>query len=204
MNWVWTESTTGGTERLLLLAIADNAADDGTNAYPSLATLARKVRLDERTVRRLLRKLESARHIAVSVGTGPRGTNRYTVIMHSPVGNSVPTPGQIAPQADCPPDNEGTTPDTVTPPSPGHNCAPQTSLNFQRTSNGRASAPVRPAGKGPTARRPPAGSRQPEPPTRGAALPPRRSDRCTQPGHQSFLGHNCGACRSEALVGGNR
>ncbi|MEU8079278.1 helix-turn-helix domain-containing protein [Catellatospora citrea] len=93
MNWVWSESTTGGTERLLLLAIADNATDDGTNAYPSLATLARKVRLDERTVRRLLRKLEDGKHIKVAVGAGPRGTNRYTVIMHRAVDNSVSTPG---------------------------------------------------------------------------------------------------------------
>jgi len=53
MTWVWDNSTVGGNERLCLLAIADNAADDGRNAWPSLATLARKTRLDERTVRRV-------------------------------------------------------------------------------------------------------------------------------------------------------
>src|ERR671931_438908 len=50
MNWVWDNSPTKGTELLMLLAIADNAADDGGNAYPSIRTLARKTRLDDLTV----------------------------------------------------------------------------------------------------------------------------------------------------------
>src|SRR5690242_254595 len=71
MTWVWDHSTVGGNDRLVLLAIADCAADDGTNAWPSMTTLARKVRLDERTVRRIVRKLAEGGHLLVQVAAGP-------------------------------------------------------------------------------------------------------------------------------------
>ncbi|MEW2382304.1 helix-turn-helix domain-containing protein [Micromonospora sp. NPDC047707] len=70
MTWVWDHSPVGGTERLVLLAIADCAADDGANAWPSLGTLARKARLDERTVRRIIRRLEVGGHLLVEVAAG--------------------------------------------------------------------------------------------------------------------------------------
>lgn len=83
------------------MAIADCASDDGTNAWPSLATLAKKTRLDERTVRRILWRLEEGGHIKVEVGAGPYGTNRYTVLMgQCAPGQNAPgqnAPGQIAP-----------------------------------------------------------------------------------------------------------
>ncbi|MBM0234635.1 helix-turn-helix domain-containing protein [Micromonospora sp. STR1_7] len=71
MTWVWDHSPVGGTERLVLLAIADFAADDGSNAWPSLGTLARKARLDERTVRRIIRRLQDGGHLLVDVAAGP-------------------------------------------------------------------------------------------------------------------------------------
>jgi hypothetical protein len=129
-TWVWEHSPVGGNKRLVLLAIADNASDDGTNAWPSLATLARKTLLDERTVRRILRSLENDGHLKIDVSAGPSGTNRYAVIMHPPE----QTPGQNAPRANCPPGKQTPPPDTATPPSPGHSYAPRTSLNVQRTS----------------------------------------------------------------------
>jgi hypothetical protein len=46
--------------RLVLIALADYAHDDGTNAFPSVPTLARKARVDDRTVQRALRELEEA------------------------------------------------------------------------------------------------------------------------------------------------
>ena len=57
MTWVWDNSPTAGTELLLLLAIADQADDRGTNAWPSLRSLARRTRLDPRTVQRVIRRL---------------------------------------------------------------------------------------------------------------------------------------------------
>ncbi|GAA4851289.1 hypothetical protein GCM10025787_38080 [Saccharopolyspora rosea] len=80
MNWVWENSPAKGTELLMLLAIADNAADDGTNAFPSVSTLARKTRLDQRTVQRVVRKL-AAQGFLVVEERGGREANRYTVLM---------------------------------------------------------------------------------------------------------------------------
>ncbi len=47
----------GGNERLLALALADNADDYGEHIYPGNATLARKCVISERTVVRLIDKL---------------------------------------------------------------------------------------------------------------------------------------------------
>jgi hypothetical protein len=88
MTWVWEHSPAKGTELLTLLAIANNAADDGSNAWPSIARLAQKTRLDERTVRRVLHRLAEGGHLVIEVSAGPSGTNRYTVVM---------TPGNLPP-----------------------------------------------------------------------------------------------------------
>ncbi len=58
MTAVWDSGCYSGGTLLLLLALADIAGDDGSRVFPSIATLAKKTRLDERSVRRLLRKLE--------------------------------------------------------------------------------------------------------------------------------------------------
>lgn len=84
MNWVWDRSPTKGTELLMLLAIADNAADDGSNAFPSVSTLARKTRLDERTVQRIVRKLARQDQLLVEE-RGGREANRYTIPMREEV-----------------------------------------------------------------------------------------------------------------------
>jgi hypothetical protein len=79
MTQVWQHSQHKGSELLLLLAIADNANDQGL-AYPSIRTLAKKTRLKERTVQYLLRnKLEPSGELHVSTGTGPRGCNEYVI-----------------------------------------------------------------------------------------------------------------------------
>ncbi len=83
-SWVWEHSPVGGSERLVLLAIADCAADDGTNAWPSVATLARKCRVDERTVQRIIRRLSGGGHLLVEASAGGRGSNRYAVVMTGP------------------------------------------------------------------------------------------------------------------------
>ncbi|WP_334459079.1 helix-turn-helix domain-containing protein [Micromonospora sp. CPCC 205554] len=110
MSWVWDHSPVGGTQRLVLLAIADCADDTGENAWPSVATLARKVRLDERTVQRVIRRLVDGGHLTVSASAGGRASNRYAVIMRagdadaSPVADA--TPGDVSrfgAVADCHP-----------------------------------------------------------------------------------------------------
>lgn len=88
MTWVWRQSTATGNDRLVLLAIADAADDEGRNAWPSIATLAAKTRLDERTVRRIVRRLETEGHIEVDRAGGGRYSNTYRVLS--------------TPRADCP------------------------------------------------------------------------------------------------------
>src|SRR5579872_2683561 len=45
------------TEKLVLLAMADHARDDGTGCYPSIDTLARKSSLTRRGVQKIMRRL---------------------------------------------------------------------------------------------------------------------------------------------------
>jgi hypothetical protein len=93
MNWVWANSPTSGNERLVLLALADACSrDDGTGCWPSTATIARKANISDRTVRRVIARLEVDRHLVVHRGGGRVGsTNSYTVVtgIHSP-GQTVP------------------------------------------------------------------------------------------------------------------
>jgi len=108
MTWVWEHSPVGGSERLVLLAIADCADDEGRNAWPSVATLARKCRVDARTVQRIIRRLAAGGHLAMTGCAGGRGSNRYAVLMAEPS----PSP-------------------PVAPPQGWHSCATRTSLNRQ-------------------------------------------------------------------------
>lgn len=80
-GWVWEHSKTGGGDRLLLLAIADNAGDDGDNAWPSIATLAHKTQTADRTVQRGIERLEREGCLQVHRGAGRGGTHRYVVLM---------------------------------------------------------------------------------------------------------------------------
>jgi hypothetical protein len=57
MTMVFDRFPFGGNERLLALALADNADDYGEHIYPGNATLARKCVISERTVVRLIDKL---------------------------------------------------------------------------------------------------------------------------------------------------
>lgn len=67
--------------RLVLLVLADKADDDGTNAYPSVATIARETRMSERGVQYALRALEADGRIK-KLGTHPTyGTTEYRVLM---------------------------------------------------------------------------------------------------------------------------
>ncbi len=80
LTWVLFNSETTLGTRLVLIALADNAHDDGSKAYPSVETLALKSRMSERAVQYSLRKLEEEGHI-VKTGKSPLGTNVYRIIM---------------------------------------------------------------------------------------------------------------------------
>ena len=78
MSKVWAFSQSTGSERLILLAIADFADDNGS-AYPAVETLAKKARVSERTVQYSLRALVKLGELAILQGEGPRGCNLYRV-----------------------------------------------------------------------------------------------------------------------------
>jgi hypothetical protein len=56
MAWVWRQNLTPAA-KIVLLAIADHADDDGGNAYPSKGTLALKTGYSERQVIRIVNEL---------------------------------------------------------------------------------------------------------------------------------------------------
>lgn len=64
----------------MLLTLAEFAHDDGSKAYPSIATIAERARLSPRQVQRCLRLLQESGAVA-QTGTSPKGTAVYRVAM---------------------------------------------------------------------------------------------------------------------------
>lgn len=121
MSWVWQHSTSEGIDRLVLLAIADAADDDGGNAWPSVATLARKTRVDPRTVQRAVRRLVAVGELTMRSNAGRNGVNVYRVTMTP---GTVPprqtaTPGATPPRQDAAP-AESPHPPAHSHPTPRH------------------------------------------------------------------------------------
>jgi hypothetical protein len=81
MAWVIENSQTRGNQYIVLLMIANRADEEGASAWPSIRWLARRSRLSERTVQRAIRKLERGGDLGIEKAAGPKGTNRYQVIM---------------------------------------------------------------------------------------------------------------------------
>lgn len=79
--YVWEHSRQKGSALLLLLAIADHAHDDGTGAYPSVANLAKKMRMTQRNTQRLIQQVIEAEELLSEPGAGPHGVNIYSIPM---------------------------------------------------------------------------------------------------------------------------
>ena len=75
---IWEHSRCKGSELLLLLAIADEADEDGTLCR-SIARLAQKIRLNDRNIRRILKKLEASRELIISRGAGRYGRHVFHI-----------------------------------------------------------------------------------------------------------------------------
>ena len=86
MAMVWDESESVGNARLVLLAIADSCDHDGTNAWPAVATIARKTLLSERTVQRKIKELIGMGELRVVPGPShilwDRRPNGYEVVLY--------------------------------------------------------------------------------------------------------------------------
>lgn len=76
MSAVWESSQHKGSDLLLLLAIADNAHDDGY-AWPGIEYLGRKTRISKSTVLRSLKRLEESGELVIDHNR--RRGNRYIV-----------------------------------------------------------------------------------------------------------------------------
>ncbi len=87
MTQVWECSKADGSDLLVLLCLADMANDEG-ECWPSMATIARKCRIDVRNARKRIRGLEKLGDVVVIVGGGTSSSkgglrsNRYRITVH--------------------------------------------------------------------------------------------------------------------------
>lgn len=87
MSRVWDHSRHKGSALLLLLAIADNANEAG-EAWPSIDTLAKKVRMTDRNVQMLVQRLVDSGELQVEPGGGKHHTNHYRVTLNGEATNT--------------------------------------------------------------------------------------------------------------------
>ena len=103
MSAVWDLDLAAG-EKLVLLALADQANDEGRQCWPSVATIAKRSGQGERTVRRILRALEKKGHLTAKHRDG--ASSQYhvhpgqngTPAKSAPLPNKTDTPAKMAPK----------------------------------------------------------------------------------------------------------
>lgn len=85
----------GGNCKVVLLGVANHAHRDGTNAYPSIETLALYAHCDRRTAQRNVRKLEDEGFLERE-GVGPMGQTRWRIAFAAWEGGGKMPQGQNA------------------------------------------------------------------------------------------------------------
>lgn len=78
-NWVWARSESRNGARLVMLALADRADDDGL-AWPSIEDLAERTKLSRRAVQKGIAALVEDGELKVENGGGRHKRNRYQII----------------------------------------------------------------------------------------------------------------------------
>ncbi|MEU5772648.1 helix-turn-helix domain-containing protein [Streptomyces venezuelae] len=78
-NWVWARSESRNGARLVMLALADRADDNGC-AWPSVDDLAERTKLTPRAVRKGVANLVEIGELKVENGGGRHRVNRYWII----------------------------------------------------------------------------------------------------------------------------
>jgi len=89
LSRVWAHSKSVGSQRLVLLAIADWANDDG-EAYPAISSIAKKAAVSERTVQYCIRELAAAGELQIEEGNGRNHTHLYRVQILHPADTAPP------------------------------------------------------------------------------------------------------------------
>jgi hypothetical protein len=178
MSWQATtavirHSKAKGSDRLLLLCIANYAGEDGSGSFPSNYTLCCDSKLTERAVRYILRRLEASGELKTELGRGPNGSNRYSINLPFAAGNVRPKKKKSAafPLGQSLPGQEKAKHGANGAHGEGHGVAPKQSLAVEQSVNGH---------KNPSASGDAAGT---VPPAGGAS----RNDHLSQPGPQVWL-----------------
>lgn len=80
MTQVWERSQQAGTDLLVMLALADFSDDQGSS-YPAVTTLAAKCRMKPRNMNYILAALVRSGELQIRANEGPKGTNRYRIVI---------------------------------------------------------------------------------------------------------------------------
>ncbi len=94
LSKVWDGYPGGGTELLALLALADWSDDEG-RCFPSIKSIAKKIRLKERQAQRAVNKLINNGYVKVisnKFGGSPGSTRNYQIIINNLTGVIYDTP----------------------------------------------------------------------------------------------------------------
>ena len=107
MSKIWECGPDAQADCFVLLALADFANDAG-ECWPSIETVAKKVRMKERGVRQIIRRLEADGWLQTVVGGGRHGCNNYRInpAPHAPL--LADKPGTTCPPAPHAPRHETT------------------------------------------------------------------------------------------------
>lgn len=115
-SWVWRHSrAVNPGDRLVMLAIADHAWPDGTNAYPGMARLAAYTGLSEPGVTLCIKRQIALGELRVVENGGGRGNRRGFVIVMDEDRDGPPsweTPNRVSPNS------AGKTPNSAPPETP--------------------------------------------------------------------------------------
>ena len=81
------------TEKFVLLAMADYASESGESIFPSIATLAQKTSLSDRSVQNAIQSLIEKGYLELACkGGGRKNTNRYRILCSRFSESSTPIP----------------------------------------------------------------------------------------------------------------
>lgn len=151
IDQVLNRSQHAGTELLMLVVLADYSDDEG-NSYPAVASLARKCRMSPRNANYILSALQATGELRVMKNEGPKGTNRYRIMLSALGEAKALKPAsplkRLAPlKAASPPEEPFTLkPTSATPeagfPKPLKPASDEPSLNRQEPSDRATSSPT--------------------------------------------------------------
>lgn len=121
MSSVFENQDLGPTPKLIMLALADHADDEG-HCYPSIKRLCDRTSLSERAVQSNIRDLQARGYLTVTMNAGRRGANLYIVraapALDAPCTSSAPA-GYAPPQEMHPAGHAPLPPQEMHPPPAG-------------------------------------------------------------------------------------